>query len=106
MSTIMDLIKFDRALFGETLLKKSTLELMITNAILTNGTVVPSYGLGFGLTPFEGHERIGHTGAAPWYSTAYSRFIKKNLSIIVLTNKESDYGILKFSNEIARYFLD
>lgn len=106
MSSILDLIKFDKALFEETLVKKSTLELMLTNSKLTNGMVAASYGLGFGLTPYEGHERIGHTGSAPGYSTAYSRFINKNLSIIVLTNKESDYGMLKFSNEIAQYFLD
>jgi len=106
MSTILDLFKFDKALFEGTLVKKSTLELMLTNAKLTNGMVAASYGLGFGLTPYKGHRRIGHTGSAPGYSTAYSRFINNNLSIIVLTNKESDYGMLNFSNEIARYFLN
>lgn len=106
MSTTLDLVKFDKALFTEKLVKKSTLELMTTNAILTDGTVVTSYGLGFGLTPFQGQKRIGHTGGAPGFSTAYSRFIDKNLTIIVLTNKNSDFGMLKFSNEIAQLFLD
>ncbi len=106
VSTILDLIKFDCALFAEKLVKKSTLELMITNATLTDGTVVPSYGLGFGLTPYEGERRIGHNGAAPGFSTSYSRFIDKGLTIIMLTNKEAGYGTLKFSNEIAHFFLD
>lgn len=106
MSTILDLANFDNALFNGMLVSKSTLELMITNARLANGTVVPNYGLGFGLTPHAGNKRIGHTGSAPGFSTAYSRFINKNLTIIILANKESDFGMLQFSNEIAHYFLD
>ena len=106
MSSTSDLVKFDDALFKYKLVKKSTLKLMFENAKLTDGTIVTSYGLGFGLTPLEGHKRIGHTGGAPGFSTSYSRFIDENLSIIVLTNKNSDYSILKLSNEIALYLLN
>ncbi len=106
MSNILDLIKFDNALFRYKLLKKSTLELMFENATLNDATIVTSYGLGFGLTPYKGHKRIGHTGAAPGFSTSYSKFIDDNLSIMVLTNKDSDYSILNLSNEIANLFMN
>lgn len=105
MSTTLDLIKFDDALFSYKLLKKTTLDLMLTNAKLNDGSTVTSYGLGFGLTPYGVHKRIGHTGAAPGFSTSYSRFIDEKISVFVFTNKDSDYSILKLSNEIASFFL-
>jgi len=106
MSTTTDLIKFDQALFSYKLVQKTTLDLMLANATLTDGTVVRSYGLGFGLTPFEGHRRIGHSGSAPGFSTSYSRYTDDGLTVIMLANKEADYGTQDFSNQIARFFLD
>jgi CubicO group peptidase (beta-lactamase class C family) len=106
LSTTLDLVKFDQALFSHKLVKKTTLDLMLANATLTDGTEVRSYGLGFGLTPFEGHRRIGHTGSAPGFSTSYSRYIDDGLIVIMLANKDADYGTLDFSNQIARFYLD
>ncbi len=67
MSTVLDMAKWDAALYSEKLLKKSTLEQMWTNAKLNNGEIVPGYGLGFGLTPFLGRKRVGHTGGGPGF---------------------------------------
>jgi CubicO group peptidase (beta-lactamase class C family) len=106
MSTVLDLVKFDYALFNNMLISHHSLQLLIANASLNDGTLVKNYGLGFGLTPFGDHKRIGHTGAAPGFSSSYSHFIDADLSIFVLTNKDSDFSRLNFSNEIASFFLD
>ncbi len=58
VSTVLDLAKYDAALYKEKLLKKSTLEQMFTKAKLNNGQTV-DHGLGFGMTPFRGHRRVG-----------------------------------------------
>lgn len=70
ISTVIDLAKFDAALYTGTLLKKSTLDMMFTNAKLNDGTIVGSYGLGVGLTPYGGNKRVGHTGGAPGFSSS------------------------------------
>src|SRR5262249_18680560 len=55
VSTVLDLAKWDAALYTERLVKKSTLEQMWTNARLNNRDIVPDYGLAFGLSPYKGH---------------------------------------------------
>lgn len=106
MSTVLDLAKWDAALFTEKLLKRSTLEMMWTNARLNDGTIVPSYGIGFGLTPYLGQRRVGHTGGAPGFASSVTRFIDKKLTVIVLTNTyhPADFSVLKLSNEIAAFY--
>jgi hypothetical protein len=75
---------------------------MFTNATLLVGTIKLRYGLG--LTLFQGNKCIGHIGSASGFSTSYSRFLDKMLTLKVVTNKHLDYGMLKFSNEIALLF--
>jgi CubicO group peptidase (beta-lactamase class C family) len=50
VSTVHDMARLDIAFTSETLLKRATLEQMWTNARLNGGDLVPSYGLGLGLT--------------------------------------------------------
>ena len=52
VSTVLDLAKWDAALYTDGLVKKSTLEQMWTNARLNNGDIVTDYGLAFGLSPY------------------------------------------------------
>lgn len=105
ISTVMDLAKYDAALYGEKLLKRKTLDIMFTNARLSDGTIVPSYGLGFGLTAYQGHKRVGHTGGTPGFSSSLNRFIYKKISVIILSNtNHPDYHVLQFSNEIAAFY--
>lgn len=105
VSTVIDLAKFDAALNDEKLLKRETLDMMFTNTRLTDGTIVPSYGLGFGLTPYQGHKRVGHTGGTPGFSSSLNRFIDKKITVIVLSNvHHQDYNVLQFSNELATFY--
>lgn len=44
------------------------------------------YGLGFGLTPFEGRMRIGHNGSAVGFSSSFSYFPDERAGVVVLAN--------------------
>ncbi len=106
VSTVLDLAKYDAALASEKLLKKPTLEQMWTNARLNNGEIVPGYGLGFGLTPFRGHRRIGHVGGAEGFAAAISRFVDDKVTVIVLSNADQKGFIIsdEVANEIASLY--
>ena len=105
VSTVLDLAKWDAALYTEKLLKKSTLEQMWTNAKLNNGQIVTETGLGFGLTPFRGRRRVGHVGGAEGFASAMSRFIDDKVTVIVLSNAgQKGFAISDVANEIAAFY--
>ena len=111
VSTVLDLAKYDAALYTEKLLKKQTLDLMWTKARLNNGETV-EHGLGFGMTPFRGHRRVGHSGGHTGFSTTVTRLIDHKLTVIVLSNADSagylkqpeSFLISEIANEIASYY--
>ncbi len=105
VSTVLDMAKWDAALYTEKLLKRKTLEQMWTNAKLNNGQIVPSYGIGFGLTPFRGRKRVGHTGGIPGFSSGFSRLVDDKLTVILLTNiSHPDFNVGEMTNEIASFY--
>ena len=92
-STLDDLAAWDASLRGATLLKPSSLEQMWTPARLTNGqfarVLEQSYGFGFELANLRGHRTVGHGGASGPYIL---RFVDEPLTIIVLTNLDTESG--------------
>src|SRR5437588_12353887 len=60
--TVLDLAKWDAALYAEKLLKKSSLDQMWTSVKLTNGVTRP-YGFGWAFNDVRGHKIIEHGGA-------------------------------------------
>ncbi len=108
VSTVLDMAKLDAALYGEKLLKRTTLEQMWTNAKLNNGEIVQSYGLGFGLTPFRGRRRVGHSGGGGLgFSTTITRLIDDKVTVIILTNANQEgFLIQNIANEIASFYFN
>jgi D-alanyl-D-alanine carboxypeptidase len=111
VSTVLDLAKWDAALYTERLLKRLTLELMWTNARLNNGQPVEETGLGFGLSPFVKNNRVrrrvGHVGGADGFATAMSRFIDDKVTVIVLSNAgQQGFTISDVANEIASFYFE
>ncbi len=109
VSTVLDLAKWDAALYTEKLLKRSTLEQMWTNPKLNNGELVTETGLGFGLSPFTKggrvHRRVGHVGGAEGFATAMSRFTDDKVTVIVLSNAgQQGFTISGVANEIAAFY--
>ena len=112
VSTVLDLAKYDAALYTEKLLKKSTLEQMWTKTTLNNGQTV-DHGLGFGMTPFRGHKRVGHSGGHTGFATTITRLTDDKITVIILSNSDpegykSDNGFLisDIANEIASFYFN
>lgn len=105
ISTALDLAKWDASFYTEKILKRSTIDMMWSNARLKDNTIVSSYGIGFGLTPYKGQKRVGHTGDIPGFSSCITRFTDQNITVIILTNiTNSRLNIGKLGNEIAAKF--
>jgi D-alanyl-D-alanine carboxypeptidase len=110
VSTVLDLAKYDAALYTEKLLKRRTLDEMWTRGKLNNGQTV-DHGLGFGLSPYKGRRRVGHSGGHTGFSTTITRLIDEKVTVIVLTNSDNEghlqpesFLISDIANEIALYY--
>jgi CubicO group peptidase (beta-lactamase class C family) len=100
--SILDLAKWDAALYTEKLLKRSSLDQMWTPAKLKNGQPnKDGYGFGWVTGQRHGHRVISHDGAWQGFKTAVARYIDDQLTVVVLTNlAEAKPG------EIAQHVVD
>jgi D-alanyl-D-alanine carboxypeptidase len=105
VSTVEDMAKWDAALYGEKLLKKSSLEQMWTPAKGKDKATLPfSYGFGWLIENYHGHRLIHHSGGTFGFSTVIHRFVDDKLTIIILTN-HTDRIIDQLSINIARMYI-
>ena len=85
--SVLDLAKWDAALYTEKLLPRARLEEMWTPAKLANGEPNPGhYGFGWVVNHVHGHRLIEHEGAWQGFKTAISRYMDDKLTVVVLTN--------------------
>lgn len=85
--SILDLAKWDAALYSEKLLKRSSLDQMWTPAKLKNGQPnKDGYGFGWFIGERHGHRVISHDGAWQGFKTAIARYLDDQLTVVVLTN--------------------
>jgi CubicO group peptidase (beta-lactamase class C family) len=84
---VLDIAKWDGALYGTSLLKRSSLDRMWTVYPLNDGKPNPgSYGFGWNMEPMNGHRTTQHGGAWQGFTCYIVRYPDDNLSIAVLTN--------------------
>ena len=87
LSTIEDMAKWDAALNGEKLLKKSTLDRMWAAAKTNDGASASfNYGFGWFVDSYHGHRFVQHSGGTPGFSSVIYRFFDDKLTIIILSN--------------------
>ena len=87
--SILDLAKWDAALYTEKLLRRSSLEQMWTVALLRDGKPNSGhYGFGWFIEQQNGHRDFEHGGAWQGFETHISRYIDDGLTVVVLTNLE------------------
>ena len=94
-STAADLLKWDKALYTEKLIKQSTLQEAFTPMKLNDGSL-SNYGFGWMLRIDSTLGKIVyHTGDNPGYKTQIIRYIDKNKTIILLNNNaHAEFGTL------------
>lgn len=83
---VYDMAKWDAALYGEKLLKRSSLEQMWTPVKLNNGQTHP-YGFGWFLGNTRGHRFVQHGGAWQGFKAQIIRYVDDKLTIVVFANQ-------------------
>jgi len=83
--TVLDMAKWDAALYSEKLLKRASLDLMWTPVKLNDGKT-ENYGFGWQIDEYHGHRLIHHGGAWQGFTTQISRYVDDKLTVIVMTN--------------------
>lgn len=85
-STAADLLKWDKALYTEKLVKQTTLAEAFSPMKLNDGSF-SNYGFGWSLrTDSVAGKMVSHTGDNPGYKTQIIRYIDKKKTIILLNN--------------------
>jgi CubicO group peptidase (beta-lactamase class C family) len=104
--SIVDLAKWDAALYTEKLLKRSSLEQMWTVVKLNDGKPNSgNYGFGWEITSSHGHRLIDHDGAWQGFKTQISRYVDDKLTVVVLSNlAEANPG--KIAEGVAEIYLN
>ncbi|PYQ38514.1 MAG: serine hydrolase, partial [Acidobacteria bacterium] len=85
--SIVDLSKWDAALYDGKLLKPSSFDLMWTPVKLKDGQPNKAgYGFGWFIEGRNGHRCIHHDGSWQGFETAIDRYVDDHLSVVALTN--------------------
>ena len=119
-SNLEDLAKWDDALRNHSLLSKKEMQPALTPVKLNDGSephwptqpnddnLHPgkpvSYGFGWFLDPYNGRQRMWHTGSTMGFRTVIERFLGDHLTIIILSNR-TDLDPEKLSLQVADMFL-
>ena len=86
--TILDLAKWDAALYTNKILKESSKREMWTVATLRDGKPNwAGYGFGWIVDSRNGHRLVGHDGRWQGFTTHIARYLDDRLTIAILTNQ-------------------
>jgi CubicO group peptidase (beta-lactamase class C family) len=90
---VVDLEKWDRALYGTTLLTKDSLDRMWTPFVLIDGKANSAgYGFGWDVGEQNGHRVVSHSGAWQGFTCYIARYVNDRLTVVVLTNLDADHS--------------
>jgi serine beta-lactamase-like protein LACTB, mitochondrial len=104
ISSADDMAKFEAAILGDKLLKRSTRDLMWTSLKTTDGKET-GYGLGWGVMDKFGLHILAHTGGQQGTSTAFAVVPSRNAGVVVLCNMD-DVDVNQLAMQILRIALD
>ncbi len=102
ISTVLDLGKWDAALYSNRILSSATLEQMWSPQKLNHGEE-STYGFGWVTGKVRGHRFVGHGGGRQGTATQITRFLDDRLTVIVLMNGPG--GPDRLAIQIAGHFI-
>jgi D-alanyl-D-alanine carboxypeptidase len=85
VSTVDDLGRWDRALDGEVLLKRASLDRMFTPARLSSGRST-RYACGWWIAQLGGRQVIAHGGGTNGFASVLLRIPQEHLVVVILSN--------------------
>lgn len=90
---VVDLAKWDGALYGTELLKQSSLDRIWTVYPLNDGKPNPAgYGFGWMIGKQNDHKRIEHNGAWQGFTCTIARYPEDSRTVVVLTNLDAGHA--------------
>ena len=103
-STVLDLARWDQALWAGTILTRDELARAWTvDALKDGGTPLLHYGYGWELNSLRGHRVIEYDGNWAGFQSAMARYEDRHLTVIVLTNL-SLCRVQRIVHTVAGYF--
>lgn len=103
--TVLDLSKWDAALYTENLVRKLTLEQMWTPMTCSDRKKYP-YGFGWWVQESNGHRLLEHGGAWQGFTADISRYVDNRLTVVVLTNLDASHSDpRKIAHGVAMLYL-
>jgi Beta-lactamase len=102
--TILDLAKWDAALYTEKVLKEASKREMWTVAALNDG--MPNwagYGFAWVVDSRNGHRLVGHDGRWQGFTTHIARYLDDRLTIAILTN-QGNCDLQRIVDEVAAIY--
>ena len=85
LSNVIDIAKWDAALYGGGPLSEESKKQSWTPLRLNDGNTYP-YGFGWALQPYKGHRGVQHGGSLQGFTSYFQRLPEDRLSVVVLTN--------------------
>lgn len=103
-STVLDLYKWDRALYTTKVLSQKSLDAAFTpnNFEWAKGI---KYGYGWGIEQVHGHKTVGHGGGINGFSTVFRGAIEEDATSIVLSNSDAGSNVGKAGKELLELLL-
>jgi len=86
VSSLLDMVKWDEALYGTDLLGADSKEAMWTPAILPDGRNT-NYGFGWRTGEYRGRWTVGHNGMVAGFVAAFLRIPEEEMAVIVFANR-------------------
>jgi CubicO group peptidase (beta-lactamase class C family) len=103
LSTVLDLAKWDAALYDNTILAQASRDEMWTPVTLSDGKQHP-YGYGWELGAIAGRRVVRHGGTISGFRSSYLRLMDDKISVIVLANGATALpGVIV--NEVAKRYV-
>jgi len=104
-STVLDLYKWDRALYTTKILRAQSLQSAFTPNEYDWAEGI-KYGYGWGIAQEHGHKAVGHGGGINGFSTVIWRAIEEDATSIVLSNNDYKSNIGKAGKELLELLLN
>ncbi|HLE68652.1 MAG TPA: serine hydrolase domain-containing protein, partial [Vicinamibacteria bacterium] len=89
LSTVDDLAKWDRGLYGTELLSQASLDKWWKPFSLADGESI-HYGYGWSISTYEGHPVVGHGGGINGFTCYLLRMPEDQVFVTVLTNRNDE----------------
>jgi CubicO group peptidase (beta-lactamase class C family) len=103
-STLLDLVRWEAALNGNSLLTPDSRKQMWTAGVLNDGKAT-GYGFGWEVSQVNGHPLITHNGAMNGFLSSVQRYLDDQVTVIVAVNQSDLAESRRIASGIARLYL-